>query len=358
MPQPMSRKEQALAALNFQAVPSVPVVGGRIRHLPFLLEALELEEKQFWTNPQGYAIAAADRLGAHAVFGPAYPIEDSPIGANMHIEADQAFSSPEDVLAYIEALPDAGAVIDQINAEDVRAQMLRVYEEGYRYAADMLFIPFGIGDVAGYQGFYDLFGMENFLMAMVLYPEEMESLFRHSAAIRRARNAIAAQAILDARLPRYLWFGHDICDNKGPMVSPQTLDSLYFPHAAWAMEPLREAGIRVIWHSDGNIMPIAKSLLDIVGVDGFQGFQTELGVDYRALGAMTTRRGEKPLLVGGVSNQTLMFGSAQDIRREAEAFVQYARERGGGCLLAPSCSSGPEIPAQSLAALYGTDIRR
>lgn len=343
---------RALGALTFHPTDRVPFIGGRIRHAAFLLAVSGASLDSLQENPRKVAMDVAKLLGADAVFGPAFPIPDSSIGANMHIQTKSEIQTPEDILTYIEKLPPVEDVIKSIDTDEVYARMLMEYEQGYHEAKKALFIPFGIGATADYQGYYDLFGMEPFLMALVLYEEEMNALFKRSAAIAQYKNSIAARMFSQEHLPKFLWFGHDICDNKGPMVSPSILERIYFPHAAAAVAPLRDAGIRIIWHSDGNIMPIAKALLNVVGVDGFQGFQMELGVDYRVLGEMRTMRGEKPLLVGGVNNQTLMFGEPEDIRKEIDMFAQYAKQRGGGCLLGPSCSSGPEISLENLQTMY------
>ena len=54
---------------------------------------------------------------------------------------------------------------------------------------------------------------------------------------------------------------------------------LYFPELRRAVQPLIDNDIRIIWHCDGNIMPILDHLIDL-GVSGLQGFQEEAGVPF------------------------------------------------------------------------------
>lgn len=62
------------------------------------------------------------------------------------------------------------------------------------------------------------------------------------------------------------------------MVSPKIFKEVYFPHLRRAVEPLIDAGMHWLWHSDGDIMPIMSELIDC-GIDGFQGFQEDEGMD-------------------------------------------------------------------------------
>jgi hypothetical protein len=50
----------------------------------------------------------------------------------------------------------------------------------------------------------------------------------------------------------------------------------YFPHLDHALQPLVDAGFKLIWHSDGNMNDMIGPLIDI-GRAGFQGFQEECG---------------------------------------------------------------------------------
>jgi hypothetical protein len=349
---------RTLAALNFQLTDRLPIVGGRIRQTQFLLEITRLTEEVFWANPRRAAVLAAERIGADSVFGPTVPLADSPIGAASHIKwGSDAFRSPEDVARYVDELPSPSEIERTFDATREYDRYTGMVRAGQAECGDMLFIPFS-GLTMPFHGFYELFGMEHFLMAMQLYPDAMRRLFEHEADKLVLRNRAVADAIIKEGLPPYIWGGEDICGNQGPVASPRLLARIYFPAAARAVEPLRAAGIRLIWHSDGNIMPIVPHLLNTVGVDGFQGIQEETGVDLTALSRMTTLRGQPTILVGGINVPTVHFGGPEQVCAEVDRAAALAEARGGGMLLCPASSFGPDVPTATMHALYDCARRR
>ena len=92
-------------------------------------------------------------------------------------------------------------------------------------------------------------------------------------------------------------------------ISPELLRAIYFPELKWCMDPLAQNGIGVIWHCDGNIMPILSDILDL-GVMGLQGFEEEHGVDYERIVKLKDKSG-KPLSVWGCVSVTSMLPMAR-----------------------------------------------
>ena len=80
------------------------------------------------------------------------------------------------------------------------------------------------------------------------------------------------------------------------MCSPVYLREHYWPHAKYSLEPFVEAGIRLICHCDGNVMPLVDDFVG-AGFSGFQGFQYECGVDPYLLAGKRSLRGEEPLFL-------------------------------------------------------------
>ena len=143
-----------------------------------------------------------------------------------------------------------------------------------------------------------------------------------------------------------------ICFNQGPICSPETLDSLYFPHLAKAVQPLHDAEIRIIWHCDGDVGPILGSLIHDIGISGFQGFQEETGCTLEKMAKIRTNKGEKPILWGSVSvTTTLPFGTVEEVKKEVERCVKVASE-GGGFALASTSSILPETPLENIIAFF------
>ena len=122
-------------------------------------------------------------------------------------------------------------------------------------------------------------------------------------------------------LPPILFTGSDICNQRGPMVSPAFLRQYYFPHVKHAFEPFLDAGIRVVRHCDGNVMPLIDDWIG-VGYSGFQGFQYECGVDPYAIAARRSITGERLIFFAGLNvSRTLPFGTIEDVAAEIEYVV-------------------------------------
>jgi uroporphyrinogen decarboxylase len=224
----------------------------------------------------------------------------------------------------------------------------------------MLWIPY-TGTSCAFM-WYSQYGFRPYFLAIMKYPDEVERLYSYSGDLVRLKNRALAEAITNNGFPPYVYFGEDICYNRGPMVPVDLLREIYFPHLRRSIEPLKEAGLKIVWHSDGNIMPILDDLLDS-GVDGFQGFQQDTGPTLEHFANLKSRSGDKLILWGSVSvTKTLPFGTVADVEREVESCIDAAHE-GGGFFLAPSSSVGPEVPDANILAMhrhaveYGSRIR-
>jgi uroporphyrinogen decarboxylase len=272
-------------------------------------------------------------------------------------EEPSPYQSPEDVLRYVQNQPPVEEKVRAFDEQKVYDEIKNACLEGQKLAGeDALWIPWG-----GYGGigfmYYSTFGYENYYMALAMYEKEMERLFADAGVIARMRNEVLVKCYEENDFPKFMFGGQDICDNRGPMVSPQLLRRIYFPHMKYAFEPLFKANIKLAWHSDGNIKPIREDLLD-AGVGGFQGMQEfmddpEVNNPLEELAQMTDRHGDPLLIFGSIScRRTLPFGSPDDVRRAAQRCMDICKARGGGSVLFPDNTLGPDIPTENLFALY------
>ena len=195
------------------------------------------------------------------------------------------------------------------------------------------------------------FGYEAYFMAIGLYPQAIGRLYWESATVARVRNEIVAALIAEYDLPPVLFTGHDICDNTGPMCSLSFLQEYYFPQEKYALEPLLEAGIRVIRHCDGNVMPIVQDSID-VGYSGFQGFQYECGIDAYDIAGRSSITGEEFIFFSGLNvTRTLPFGNVDDVIEEIDYVLDYT-DGGRGLFFFTSSSIGPEVPLENILSGY------
>jgi hypothetical protein len=360
MTRTMTGYERTHAALNFQPTDRVPVVGGFVRHPPFLAAAAGVAVEAFWADPQGVAIRAFRNLGVDCLIGLILPSPNSATGAQVEHGKPARFDSPEALLDDIARLPSLADVQRAFNFQAEYAGYVRLYRDGQAaIGEEILWLPNTFHCVAQFQN-EGYFGAENYYMALALYPEAMERFFAHSGEVAFLRNTAVAKAIVDHELPRVMWMGQDACDNRGPYVAPETMHAIYLRHVKHSLEPLKEIGVKILWHSDGNIMPIVPYLLD-AGIDGFQGLQEtiETRIDIAALRAMPTRAGKPPVIVGSVSSvSTMPFGTPADVRADVARCTALAQAQGGGWLLNFSSSLGPEVPAENIDAFFAAAQHR
>lgn len=262
---------------------------------------------------------------------------DSPEAVVEHMQRIE-FPKIEKAIADTDpiSLDAAAAIID----EEVKIQNI--------FGTNLLKVPYG--NVQNFPGLrYYQYGYINYFMAYRMYPEVMERDFSLQADLAIKRNKIAANAYIMGNLPNLLRLDHDMADSRGTLVDVKSLDALWFPHFARSLQPYLDAGIRLIWHCDGNLMEMIPRLISC-GVRGFQGFQYEDGMDYVKICRMKDRDGGDLLIWGGVSvTRTLPFGTPDDVKKEIEWLVANGPKR--GLFLAGSSSVAPGVKHENLLAL-------
>ncbi|MBT7862157.1 MAG: hypothetical protein HN712_17705 [Gemmatimonadetes bacterium] len=262
---------------------------------------------------------------------------DSPEAAIEHMER---FLFPQWEQSARELVAQAEAEVGRRIAGEVEIQRL--------FGSNMVKGPYnGFFRFPGFH--YGQYGYENFFAAYALYPEVMERAFSIQADVAVIHNGISARAIVEGGLPRLLRLDHDMADSRGILVDVKTLDALWFPHFERAIQPFLDAGIRLIWHCDGNLMEMVPRLLEC-GLGGFQGFQYEDGMDYEKICQMKTREGEDLFIIGGVSvTTTLPHGTAAEVRQQIDWLVEKGPR--AGLMLGCSSSIVPGTPTRNMETL-------
>jgi hypothetical protein len=305
----------------------------------------------YWANRDSVYIESLPRMGVNLCpqFCPpfdrrgmaGYFEEGSLNRAGLH--------SPEEIIPLIEALPSDEHLERDFDV-DAAAD-----EYGRRLVAwrattgdEVLFIgSFGQADFMCPQTEW---GCTNYLTALALYPEHIERYYRYSATRGRLHNQAIVEAVHRYGLAPYVYSGQDICTNTGPLCSVDTLERIFFPHLQRAVQPLIDAGIRIIWHCDGDIRPILDPLLRL-GISGLQGFQEETGLSYADMVKRLDRWG-RPLIIWGCVSVTTTFYVSVDAVKEAVRRSFRLAGRGRGFGLAATSSIMPDVPDEHIDAFY------
>ena len=273
-------------------------------------------------------------------------------GAGKTVLDGIVIDSPESAVEHLErfAFPAIEKAIAEFDEEactrTILSEEARITEEvGDEMLKAPYHDPFARFPYLG----YGTYGYENYFAAYALYGDVMERHFRLQADYAVLYNRAAARAIREGGLPPYIRLDHDMTDSRGPLPGVESLERIWFGHFERSIRPFVEAGITLVWHSDGNVMPMVPGLIEC-GVKGFQGFQYEDGVDYRKICGMKAHDGAELLIIAGVSvTRTLPYGTPEDVREEMKFLVENGPRR--GLFLGASSSITPGVPWENLKAL-------
>jgi hypothetical protein len=271
-------------------------------------------------------------------------------GADSVVCDGIAIDSPEAVVEHLERV-EFPRLRRRIASFDEAARAREILEAERdiqaRLGPDMLKGPYGFAEFPALA--YGAYGYGPYFMAYALYPGVIERHFALQADAAVLNNRAAARAFREGGLPPLYRLDHDMADSRGPLVDVRSLDRLWFPHFARSIEPLLQAGVRLIWHCDGNLMPMVPRLL-ACGLSGFQGFQYEDGMDYPRICAMRTRDGDPLIIIAGVSvTRSLPMGTPADVKRELAWLVEHGPKT--GLFLGGSSSIAPGVPWPNLEML-------
>lgn len=347
----LSKKERLRRAVRFDEVDRFPTVGGWMLGVRILSQVARLSVQEFMAQPERGVWLANQALQVDAMSPPVIPRGLEQVRDSHVAEGDYEGIEPEALVERANQLPESEAeIIRRFDAKACEAEYRRQIETFYRKYPDLELLPTW-WEMSGKFPLYLDFGYIAFLSACALYPEAVEKLWWEDAVRQRLAAQILVGLYREYDLVPILFTGQDLCNSKGPMVSPALLRERYFPHVRRILEPLVDAGIQVIFHCDGDVRPILDDMIEM-GAAGFQGFQYELGLELSDLRAKTTLHNKPPLLMAGLSvTCTLPLGNTDDVRKEVDYFVR-STDGGKGFLLFTSNVTGVDVPPENIRAGY------
>ena len=193
-----------------------------------------------------------------------------------------------------------------------------------------------------YENAWQVRGYEDFLMDFSLAPENCGCLLGRFA-LRNMQHAIAAaEAGIDM-----LRTGDDVAGQGGMIFGADRWRKVLKPLWAkiYAEAKRINPGMKVWYHSDGDITEIMGDLIDI-GVDILNPLQPEC-MDVVAL---KRRFGDRLAFDGAIGTQSVMpFGRPEDVRRTVrDAKRELGRD--GALILSPTHVLEPDVPIDNILA--------
>ena len=158
-----------------------------------------------------------------------------------------------------------------------------------------------------------------------------------------------AQGIPDDRPFETVFIGDDIAFRTGPMINPLWLRKHYFPRLTRVIDAYHNKGIKVLFHSDGNLNQIMDDLV-AAGIDALNPIEVAAGMDIADL----HRRYPKLVLVGGIDvSQLLPFGTPQQVK---DATTKAIEDSQGQILIGSSTEIIDLVPLENFLALRETAL--
>jgi hypothetical protein len=346
----LTHKERLLRQIKGQEIDKIPSLGGWIGGARNLAAIAGISLETYLANPYQGMLLAHHKLDVDGMIQPIFHTSASQVRSGHVQEADFQGIEPEALVDYANTLPDSEQEILALFNYAAEEQYYEAYfNKAYKDWGGIEPIP-NFWEIGGHFPLYNQFGYTAFFMACVLYPDSVEKIWWVRSLHSRERARILLKLYQKFDLLPIMFCGEDLCNNNGPMVSPSFLRKVYLPTVKMIIEPLVDAGIRLIHHCDGDVRPMLQDYIDI-GFSGLQGFQYELGIDLNDLTKMHSRSGEPLLFFTGLSvSRTLPFGSVADVCSEVDSFV--AATGGKGMFLFTSNVTGVEVPPENLVAAY------
>lgn len=147
----------------------------------------------------------------------------------------------------------------------------------------------------------------------------------------------------------FSYVAEDLGSQQGLLMSRAHIHEFLLPRMKRMMDLAHEAGVAVFCHTDGSVMDIIPDLIEI-GIDVLNPIQWRCDNMDRA--ELKRRFGDELVFHGAMDNQqTLAYGSVEDVRQEVEDNIRILGE-GGGYILAPCHNIQAISPPENIVAMY------
>jgi len=240
------------------------------------------------------------------------------------------FKTPEEVLDF-----DPWEVYGPQDEQE----LIRRFEDHYRQqreeTPDMVTMT-GIY-ITVVSGLIAVFGWEMLLLAAGVDPKRFgEMTNRYASWIQQYYDALGK-----ADVP-VVMVHDDIVWSSGPFISPRWYRDYVFPNYRRLFAPLREAGQKIIYTSDGDYTQFVDDIADC----GVHGFVLEPWTDMQYIADVY---GDTHVFIGNADTRVLLRGDREAIRAEVERCMRIGKQY-PGFFMAVGNHIPPNTPVESVLA--------
>ncbi len=211
------------------------------------------------------------------------------------------------------------------------------------FAPYTMYVP---GGGCGFHATYGLMGLELFSFAIYYARDDIERILWgiNENCIQYARTAA------EHNLCPIYFIGDDVAYKHAIMFPPDFMRETFIECLRRTIEPVKKAGIKTIFHSDGYLMPIMDDMIE-AGIDGLNPIEPIAGMD---IGYLKQQYGKKLVLVGNVDcSQVLPLGTREEVIEATKTCIREAAPAGGH-FIGSSSEIVPATPVENILAFYET----
>jgi uroporphyrinogen decarboxylase len=170
----------------------------------------------------------------------------------------------------------------------------------------------------------------------------------HTATMRRLQSEAGCRAVSPIA-----WVFDDIAFKDHLMFSPRYLrEHAVFDHIAGICDLYHAFGLKIIFHSDGDITPVVPDLI-AAGVDALAPVDVPAGMN---LAALKSEFGHQVGFVGGIDLGVLSAGTVDDVRRTTVQAISDAGPGGGFILGSSSEELYDALPPENIRTMFETTL--
>ncbi len=226
-----------------------------------------------------------------------------------------------------------------------RMELVQELESIYKAREISLPGPLHMGGVyvTMFSGLIEILGWNTFLTAAGLYPEKFkEFISRYYKWVRQFFDAYAESSV------PIIMSHDDLCWTSGPVFHPDWYRENIFPYIKKLWEPLKEAGKKVMFTSDGNWTVFFD---DIVAC----GADHVVMEPCANMGLFAERHGRSVGFTGNADTRILLYGSREEIENEVRRCMDIGKPY-PGFVMAVGNHIPPNTPVSN--ALWYDEVYR
>lgn len=165
--------------------------------------------------------------------------------------------------------------------------------------------------------FITVYGWEPFLMAAASDPERFKNCIEWYTQMSLEYTTHFAKTDIP------VFYCHDdIALTRGLVFAPEWYRENLWPNYERIFEPLKKAGKKILFVSDGNYLSLLDDLVSL-GIDGFV-------IDHFCnIEDALKRFGGKKLICGNAHIDKLTYGTVEDVRKEVKRCMEYGHKYPG-----------------------------